>query len=579
MAEKFVCGGLERAVAVAAGRERAELVLKNARWLDVFSAEVRTGDIAVCGGKIVGIGSYDGQTEYDCGGGVVCPGLIDAHVHIESSQLSPEQFASLAVPRGTTLVVADPHEIVNVCGLAGAYYMARAAAKTPLEVKLMLPSCVPATPFETSGASLGAEETERALSGGRFFGLGEMMNYPAVVAGEADVLKKLSAASRYGKAADGHAPGLTGGALNAYCTAGARTDHECSTAAEAAEKVARGMYVLLREGSASHDLKNLVPAVNGANFRRFCLCTDDRHADDLFGEGHMDHVLRMAAECGISGEKAVVMCTLNAAECYGLRGKGAVAPGRDADLAVFGDLKNFSCSAVFKAGKLVAEGGKPLFSGRSRLPSAVTDTVKVAPATPENFTIKLKGARARAIELCGRSLLTRSAVEEVPSRGGDVCLDGTDLLRLAVVERHFASGRVALGLLKGYGLKGGAIATSVSHDSHNIIVAGDAKSDMAAAVNELARIGGGMALSLGGEVMSAPLDIAGLMSSSPAETHIERAAALQRAARAAGVREEFDPFMTLSFVALAVIPELRLTDRGLFDVNSFSFTGIDADMP
>ena len=561
---------------VAAGRRKADVVLKNAAYLDVFSVCVRRGDIAVCGGKIAGVGEYEGEVEYDFGGKIVTPGLIDGHMHIESTQLSPEEFATLAVPRGTTLVVADPHEIVNVCGLAGARYISRAAARTPLEVKLMLPSCVPATPFETSGAVLGAAETAKAIGQKTFFGLGEMMNYPAIAAGEREVLAKMVAAAAAGKPADGHAPRMTGRELNAYVVSGAVADHECATPEEAEEKISKGMYVLLREGSASHDLKNLAPAVNDGNFRRFALCTDDRHADGLAEEGHIDHVLRTAVKSGISGERAVVMCTLNAAECFGLKGKGAVAPGYDADLAVFGDLKDFDCAAVFKGGKLVAEGGKALFRCKKYVPAEVKNTVKVADVTPEDFTITLKGTRARAIGLIKGSLVTRSLVEEVQSRDGDVVLEGTDLLRLAVVERHFATGRIGLGLVKGYGLKGGAVATTVAHDSHNIIVIGDKKDDMAAAVAELKRIGGGMALSLGGVVHSVPLDIAGLMSSAPCKKHVKLSAALSEMAYAAGVDRGFEAFMTLSFLALAVLPELRLTDRGLFDVTKFGFTSIDA---
>ncbi len=577
MAENFSgTDEMKRAADIAAGRIKADVVLKNARYLDVFNARLCEGDIALCGGLIAGIGSYEGEKEYDFSGKVVLPGLIDSHMHIESTQLSPEEFASLAVPRGTTLVIADPHEIVNVCGLAGADYMSRAAARTPLDVRLMLPSCVPATPFETSGAVIDSKEIAKAFRGKRFFGLGEMMNYPAVAAGDEEVLAKIYAAHSTGRITDGHAPEMSGKALNSYIVSGVRTDHECATAAEAEEKVSRGMYVLLREGSASHDLKNLLPAVNERNFRRFALCTDDRHADGLAAEGHIDHVLRMAVKYGLKGELAAVMCTLNAAECYGLKGKGAIAPGYDADLAVFDDVQNFNCVAVFKDGRLVAENGKPLFSGRLRLPAAVKNTVKVAPVSADTFTIKLNGTRARVIGLQEGTLVTKNLVEEVTSRNGDVVLDGTDLLRLAVVERHFASGRAGLGLVKGYGLKNGAAATTVSHDSHNIIVVGDDKQAMADAVEELKRIGGGMTLVHGGKIMSVPLDIAGLMSSAPAEKHVRLSAELYKAAYEAGVNRGIEAFMTLSFLALAVIPELRLTDRGLFDVNAFGFTPIDA---
>ncbi len=569
---------LKSAVDAACGRERAELVLKNALYLDVFCAQVKRADIAVCGGKIVGVGSYCGAEEVDmtCGG-VVLPGLIDAHVHLESSQVSPEEFASLAVPRGTTLVVADPHEIVNVCGLDGAEYIARAAARTPMEVKLMLPSCVPSTPFETSGATLTAEAAAAALKGRTFYGLGEMMNYPAVTAGEREALSKLLAAAACGKPADGHAPSLAGGELNAYIFAGARTDHECSSAEEALEKLSKGMYILMREGSASHDLKRLAPAVNEYNFRRFALCTDDRHADDLATRGHMDHVLRTAVSCGIRGETAAVMCTLNAAECYGLKGKGAIAPGYDADLAIFSDLVTFECRAVYKGGKLVAEGGRPLFKAAKRVPACVKNTVRTAGVSADMFRITLKGGRARAIAPCKGSLMTECAICDVESDGGDVKIKGTDLLKLAVVERHFATGRVGLALMKGYGLKGGAIATTVAHDSHNIIVAGDDNSDIAAAVNELRRIGGGMAVVCGGKVRSVPLDIAGLMSSASAERHAKRSEELAEMAYSMGVDRGLDAFMTLSFVALAVIPRLRVTDGGLFDVDSFTFVPIDAD--
>ncbi|HIU00959.1 MAG TPA: adenine deaminase [Candidatus Coproplasma excrementavium] len=577
MAENFSgTDEMKRAADIAAGRIKADVVLKNARYLDVFNARLCEGDIALCGGLIAGIGSYEGEKEYDFSGKVVLPGLIDSHMHIESTQLSPEEFASLAVPRGTTLVIADPHEIVNVCGLAGADYMSRAAARTPLDVRLMLPSCVPATPFETSGAVIDSKEIAKAFRGKRFFGLGEMMNYPAVAAGDEEVLAKIYAAHSTGRITDGHAPEMSGKALNSYIVSGVRTDHECATAAEAEEKVSRGMYVLLREGSASHDLKNLLPAVNERNFRRFALCTDDRHADGLAAEGHIDHVLRMAVKYGLKGELAAVMCTLNAAECYGLKGKGAIAPGYDADLAVFDDVQNFNCVAVFKDGRLVAEDGKPLFSGRLRLPAAVKNTVKVAPVSADTFTIKLNGTRARVIGLQEGTLVTKNLVEEVTSRNGDVVLEGTDLLRLAVVERHFASGRAGLGLVKGYGLKNGAAATTVSHDSHNIIVVGDDKQAMADAVEELKRIGGGMTLVHGGKIMSVPLDIAGLMSSAPAEKHVRLSAELYKAAYEAGVNRGIEAFMTLSFLALAVIPELRLTDRGLFDVNAFGFTPIDA---
>ena len=568
----------KKSIAAAGGGVRAELVLKNALYLDVFTLQLRRGDIAISGGKILGIGSYVGEREEDMtSAGVVTPGLTDGHIHIESTRLSPEQFARLAVPRGTTCIIADPHEIVNVCGFAGADYMRTACARTPLNVKLMLPSCVPATPFETGGATLTAADTASALAGGGFFGLGEMMNYPGVISGDEEALKKIAAAQNLGMVVDGHAPALTGEKLNAYAYCGARTDHECATAAEAEEKVSKGMYVLLREGSASHDLARLAPAVNAYNFRRFAMCTDDRHADDLFSEGHMDHVLRTAVKCGIDGKMAAAICTFGAAECYRLAGKGAIAPGYDADLAVFTDLERFECRRVYIGGKLVAQDGKALFDCSPQVPQSVKNTVNIAEITPQNFAIRLKGTRVRAIQLFPGTLVTGAAVCEVQSRGGDVLLSGSGLVKLAVIERHFASGNMALGFLRGYGFKGGAIATTVAHDSHNLIVAGDDNAAMCVAARELKRIGGGMAVVRGHEVYSVPLDIAGLMSSAPAEEHASHSARLYGVARSMGVEKGIEPFMTLCFAALAVIPELRLTDRGLFDVNKFTFVPLEAD--
>lgn len=569
---------LKNAVDTAAGRNAAELVLKNALYLDVFSAELKMADIAINEGKIAGVGKYSGEREIDMTDkGVVIPGLIDAHMHLESSQISPEEFASLAVPRGTTLIIADPHEIVNVCGLAGADYIRQAAARTPMEVKLMLPSCVPATAFETSGAVLTSKDTDEALKGDRFYGLGEMMNYPGVVAGDEETLRKLLAAKSRGKLIDGHAPSLTGEALNAYIYAGARADHECTTKEEALEKIAKGMYVLMPAGSAAKNLPRLAPAVNEYNFRRFALCTDDRHAGDLAVEGHMDHVLRTAVKCGIKGEIAVVMCTLNAAECYKLDGKGAIAPGYDADLAVFSDLEEFECRQVYKAGRLVAEEGRPLFVPVKRVPGYVKNTVHIDLVKPDIFRISLNGAKARTIQPTRGSLTTKCVVCDVQSADGDVVIKGSDLVKIAVVERHFASGKVGLGLMKGYGLKGGAIATTVAHDSHNIIVAGDSNEDMAAAVEEIKRIGGGMIVIKEGNAYSVPLDIAGLMSSKPASEHAALTEKLSETAYSMGVDRGLDAFMTLSFAALAVIPEIRVTDEGLFDVNKFAFTSIDAD--
>ena len=567
---------LAKRIAAALGQERAELVLKNGSYVNVFTGEVEKGDIAIADGKIVGIGTYSGEKEIDIGGRIAAPGLIDAHVHIESSQLSPEEFARLILPHGTTEIIADPHEIANVCGMAGVRYIAEAAKNTPLEVKVMLPSCVPATAFETSGAHLSAADTEKQIREPYLWGLGEFMNAPGVLGRDGEALGKIEAAHACGKIVDGHAPALTGMPLNAYIAAGIRTDHECDTPEEAAEKVAKGMYVHLREGSATRNVAAVCRAVNDKNFRRFLFCTDDRHAADLRA-GHINNALRVAVAAGLDPVRAVAIATLNAAECYRLGGKGAIAPSFDADIAVFDDLKDFRCALTLKGGRVVAENGRALFGGERYLPDAVKNTVHLGEISPARFVLRLKGERALAMSLTAGSVVTEKRVCRVESRGGDVALEGTDLLKLAVIERHRGTGNVGLGLLEGYGLRGGALALTIAHDSHNLIVLGDRNEDMAAAANELVRIGGGLALSQGGKVQSLPLDIAGLMSSLPAEEYIARSEKLYEQAYAMGVKRGFDAFMSLSFLALLVIPSLRLSDRGLFDVEKFAIVGIDAE--
>ena len=567
---------LEKIIDAALGNAKADIVLKNGKYVNVFTGRIEEGDIAVCGGKIVGVGKYEGEREIDIAGKIAVPGLIDAHMHIESSQLSPEEFARLAVPRGTTTVIADPHEITNVCGIAGAEYIARAAKNTPLEVKLMLPSCVPATPFETSGAVLGGRETAEAIGRDLFWGLGEFMNYPGVIGKDPEVLQKIAAAHAAGKVVDGHAPNTSGKGLNAYIAAGISTDHECVSPAEAEEKIAKGMYVHLRAGSATRNVAVNCKAVNAANLRRFLLCTDDRHAADLKANGHLDNALRIAVAAGMDPVWAVIAATLNGAECYRLYGKGAIAPGYDADIAVFGDLKDFACALVLKNGNLVAEEGRALFGGERYLSDAVKNTVHVGKVTADSFRLALRGEKANVIRLIPDNVVTERVVRAVESRGGDVVLKGTDLLKLAVVERHHASGNIGLGLLEGYGLKDGAIALTVAHDSHNIIVLGDNNVDMAAAVEELRRIGGGMTVVRGGKAESLPLDIAGLMSSLPAEEYIARSEELLARAYAMGVKKDVEAFMSLSFLALPVIPSVKLTDKGLFDVDRFCFMSVDA---
>ncbi len=570
---------LEKYISAAAGREKAELVLKNAAYLDVFCGVIRKGDIAVVGGKIVGIGSYEGEKELDVSHLTVLPGYIDGHVHIESSQLSPEEFASLIVPRGTTTIIADPHEITNVCGKAGCEYIAKASENVPLDVKIQLPSCVPATPFETSGAVLNGKDTEAILKEGYIYGLGEFMNYPGVINCDADVIKKLEAAHARGKIIDGHAPAVYGETLNAYLCGGISTDHECVYKEEIDEKISKGMYVHIRHGSSTQNLGN-AKCMTSANMRRFILCTDDRHAADLKEKGHLDDALRRLVADGVDPIAAVTCATLNCAECYGLKYKGAIAPFWAADLVVVDNLKNFNAKYVFKDGKLVAKDGKPLFDTSKRyLPENVLNTVHVKTLKPEDFTLTLKGKKAKAMTIEPGGVVTGCEIVEVQSVNGDVDVKGTDILKMAVVERHKMTGNIGKGLFKGYGFKGGAMGITIAHDSHNIILLGDDNAALATAANKLKEIGGGMVLvnSATGEVDSVTLDIGGLMSSRDAEGLQRDSKALIEKAYSMGVKRELEAFMSLAFLSLAVIPKLKLLDTGLFDVEKFAFTDINAE--
>ena len=540
---------------------------------------IRKGDIAVVGGKIVGIGSYEGEKELDVSHLTVLPGYIDGHVHIESSQLSPEEFASLIVPRGTTTIIADPHEITNVCGKAGCEYIAKASENVPLDVKIQLPSCVPATPFETSGAVLNGKDTEAILKEGYIYGLGEFMNYPGVINCDADVIKKLEAAHARGKIIDGHAPAVYGETLNAYLCGGISTDHECVYKEEIDEKISKGMYVHIRHGSSTQNLGN-AKCMTSANMRRFILCTDDRHAADLKEKGHLDDALRRLVADGVDPIAAVTCATLNCAECYGLKYKGAIAPFWAADLVVVDNLKNFNAKYVFKDGKLVAKDGKPLFDTSKRyLPENVLNTVHVKTLKPEDFTLTLKGKKAKAMTIEPGGVVTGCEIVEVQSVNGDVDVKGTDILKMAVVERHKMTGNIGKGLFKGYGFKGGAMGITIAHDSHNIILLGDDNAALATAANKLKEIGGGMVLvnSATGEVDSVTLDIGGLMSSRDAEGLQRDSKAIIEKAYSMGVKRELEAFMSLAFLSLAVIPKLKLLDTGLFDVEKFAFTDINAE--
>lgn len=571
---------LKQYIDAAAGRTKADIVLKNASYVNVYTGRTDKGDIAIVGDRIVGVGKYEGIKEYDVEGLTVLPGYIDGHVHIESSQLSPEEFASLIVPRGTTTIIADPHEITNVCGMDGVDYIIKASKNIPLDVKVQLPSCVPATPFETSGAILSGKDIEEHICDDGVFGLGEFMNYPGVIDADADVIRKLEAAHRAGKIIDGHAPAISGNALNAYLCGGISTDHECVSVEEIDEKISKGMYVHLRHGSSTRNLVSNCKAVNAANMRRFILCTDDRHAADLKEKGHIDDALRKAVAGGLDPIWAVTIATLNGAECYSLKDKGAIAPMKVADLVVVDNLKDFNAKYVFKDGKLVAEDGRPLFDTTRRyLPQSVLNTVHVDELKADDFRLKLKGRKARVMTILPGNVVTGCEIMDINSKDGDVDIVGTDVLKMAVVERHKHTGNIGKGLLKGYGFKGGAMGITISHDSHNIILLGDDNESMAKAANELARIGGGMVIAdkKADKVYSLTLDIGGLMSSRDAESLQRDSKALIERAYSMGVDREQEAFMSLAFLSLAVIPQLKLLDTGLFDVTKFAFTTVDAE--
>lgn len=569
---------LEKYIKAARREVKAELVLKNASYVDVFTGKIRKGDIAIVGEKIVGTGEYEGEKEIDCAGLTVVPGYIDGHVHIESSQLSPEEFASLIVPRGTTTIIADPHEITNVCGMAGCEYIAKASVNVPLDVKIQLPSCVPATPFETSGAILSGKDIEKNITNSYIFGLGEFMNYPGVLLCDKDVIQKLEAAHSAGKVIDGHAPAVYGHELNAYLCGGITTDHECVEKEEIEEKISKGMYVHIRHGSSTQNLGN-AKYITPANMRRFILCTDDRHAADLKEKGHLDDALRKIVAGGLDPVTAVTCATLNAAECYGLKFRGGIAPFWLADLVAVDNLENFKAKYVIKNGKLVAENGKPLFDTSKRyLPANVLNTVHVKDLKPEDFILNVNSDKAKAMTIEPGGVVTGCEIVDIEKANGDVIVKGTDLLKLAVVERHKMTGNIGKALFKGYGLKGGAMGITIAHDSHNIILMGDDNAAMATAANKLKEIGGGMVLvnSKTGEVHSLTLDIGGLMSSRDAESLQRDSRALIEKAHAMGVKREYEAFMSLAFLSLAVIPRLKIVDKGLFDVEKFAFTDIEA---
>lgn len=568
---------IKKRIDIAAGRIEADLVLKNAKIIDVFSEEIIEGDIAICNDRIAGIGEYSGKEEMDLDGKYVAPGLIDGHVHIESSMVTPVQFAKAIVPHGTTTIIADPHEIANVCGLDGIEYILEESKDIPLDVFVMLPSCVPATAFENSGAKLSAEELEKMIDTDRVLGLGELMDYPAVIGGNEEVLKKIKIAGD--KVKDGHGPDIAGKELNAYITAGIKTEHECTTIEEMQNRIRLGMYVLVREGSAARNLEVLARGITKSNLRRVLFCTDDRHPEDILNDGHIDNNIRLAIKNGIDPISAIKVASLNAAECYRLYDRGAVAPGYVADLIVMDDIKEFKVEKVLKKGKLVARNGKSLFRVKSKKNSQIMNTVNLKHVDKEMLKIKLSSDIVNVMRLLPHSLVTQKVVRKVDTEDGYFKYNQVlDILKLVVVERHKGTGNIGLGLVENFNLKDGAIASTVAHDSHNLIVLGDNDEDILLAIKELGEIGGGITICSKGKVLkSLPLPIAGLISDKTLDEVSLELKEMLKIAYGMGVNKDIDPFMTLAFLALPVIPELKLTDVGLFDVTKFDFIDISVE--
>ena len=564
---------LSRLIKVARGFEPPDLVLKGGQIVNVFSNEIYTADVALCGEQIAGIGSYTGPNELDCRGKFITPGFLDGHMHIESSMVTVWEFSKTVLPHGTTTIMADPHELANVLGTEGIEYVLKTAKYQPLSVYVMLPSCVPATDLETSGAHLKAVDLQPYLDNPWVLGLAEMMNYPGVIFEADEVMEKLGIVGD--KIVDGHAPQLSGKDLNAYIAAGVSNDHECTTVAEAQEKMRLGMHIAVREGSVTRDLLNLLPLVKFENADRFFFCTDDRTPADLIARGHIDSMVRMAIGAGLDPALAIRLATLNTAQYFGLPKVGAIAPGWTADLLILSDLKKCVVEKVFKRGSLIAEKGHLLDTKPRRSLIEVRNTVHIRALDDSSFQIPAKKGRARVMELIPDQIITRQIFAEPKRDNGHVVSDTqNDILKIAVIERHHATGNIGLGLTKGFGLRSGAIAGSVGHDAHNINVVGTNDADMRAAVEEIAKMQGGFAVANGGEILaSVPLPIAGLLSDKPLPDVKDELDAANAVAAKLGCKVK-EPFMALSFMALSVIPELKLTDRGLVDVNQFKIVDL-----
>lgn len=551
-------------ISTAIGKRKADLVFKSVKYLNVFTNVFVTADVAVCNGYIAGIGSYSGETEVDCTGKALVPGFIDSHIHLESSIISPVNFAKAVSPHGTTAVITDPHEITNILGADGIDYMLDSTENLPIDVFFMIPSCVPASPFDENGAEITHIDTEKYMKNSRVLGLAEMMNFPATINGNSKIMKMILSAEKCGKSVDGHAPSLSGSSLNAYVAAGIKSDHECTTLEEANEKLSLGQYIMIRQGTAGRNFDALAPLLKGDTYSRCLFATDDKHPGELVQNGHIDYIIKKAIGGGVKPEIAYKVASFNSAQYFGLKDRGAIAPGYVADFVLLNDINNVSVCGVYKNGSLVRinEYNSPSSTTDSRLEKRVRNTVNTDKIT--TVDLKTKKFEEKVIGLIGGEIITTDAgkAEKIDPKN--------DILKACVVERHKNTGHIGVCYVKGYGLKSGAVATSVAHDSHNIIAIGASDEDIAAAVNGIIDMHGGMVVTNNGEILeSLELNIAGLMTDKPIEAVTERIAHLKEAAYSLGVYHEVDPFMTLSFISLPVIPRLKLTTLGVVDVNKF----------
>lgn len=568
---------MKNIILTANGTQKADLVLKNASIVNVFTESIEVGDVAITDGKIVGIGRYEGKIEKDMTGRFVCPGFIDGHIHLESSMVTPSEFARAVIAHGTTAVITDPHEIANVAGCDGITYMMQATKDLPLDVFFMVPSCVPATDLDESGACLNADDITPFYNDRRVLGLAEMMNAFGVNQADGSVLSKIKTTLEHDRIIDGHAPLLCGKELNAYTAAGIRSDHECSNIAEAKEKLSRGQWIMIREGTAAKNLQELMPLFEAPYYNRILLVTDDKHPLDLLNDGHIDAIIRKAVHLGADPIRAIKAGSLNAATYFGLRDTGAIAPGYDADIVVLNDLTDLHVQEVYKQGTLISERGQittAVNSNTDSIPERVIHSFHVEKITPAQLVIPKQGGHIHVIELHAGELLTseRTASWNTDTSAKDWA-DGInpddDIIKIVAIERHKNTGHLGKGFLGGYGLKKGAVATSIGHDSHNLVVAGTNDTDIAIAANAVIEAEGGLAIACQGELKhTLPLPIAGLMSDQPLEQVNTELETMKKTLHDWGIPMDIDPFMTLSFVSLPVIPALRLNTYGLIDVNS-----------